>query len=318
MSNIHTMSIFAQDVLSGLSAPQKYLSSKYFYDAEGSRLFQQIMDMPEYYLTNSELEILQFQSDSIFRALQFEQHFNIIELGAGDGKKTFHLLKYLTHSQRDFTYIPIDISSEALHILQTSLQKKLPELSITPIAGDYFKVLKDLQYRNDSPSLLLFLGSNIGNYTHPQAIELLQLFGQHMQSRDKLLIGVDLQKNPHTIHQAYSDPHGITRAFNINLLTRINRELDGNFDLAQFDFYCYYNPLNGEVRSFLISLSEQEVLIRALQQSFHFKKNELIATELSKKYTLGAIEALARQSGFEPVQHFLDKQRYFTDSLWMK
>ena len=193
---------FAKDVLKGLTAKNKHLPSKYFYDDNGSRIFQEIMNMPEYYPTNSEFEILSMQSKQIIEALKFSGPFNIVELGAGDGFKTFKLLEYLVNNNVDFHYIPIDISQEAIDILTQRLKEKLPALKIHPKVGDYFEILKDNR-QSDYPSLLLFLGGNIGNYLQDKAEELLQLFNKNMKSGDKLLIGFDLKKNPIIIHNAY-------------------------------------------------------------------------------------------------------------------
>ncbi|GAB3177978.1 L-histidine N(alpha)-methyltransferase [Telluribacter humicola] len=308
---------FAEDVLKGLSAGEKYISSKYFYDDEGSRLFQKIMEMPEYYLTRSEMEILSVQSADIASALQFKEPFNIVELGAGDALKTQELLKYLVHQQVDFTYIPIDISEEAMQQLQQKLNTSLPGLQVQPEVGDYFSILKNMDFSGRS-NLFLFLGSNIGNYEPDDAKVLLGMLYSHMQPGDKLLIGFDLQKAPEVVRDAYDDPHGITRAFNLNLLHRMNRELDADFAVDGFDFYCFYNPFNGEVRSMLVSLVEQEVSIGALQTTFHFGRNEMIRTELSKKYTLSEIENMAQACGYRVEEHFYDHNQYFTDSLWRK
>ena len=312
------MSEFSKDVEAGLSRPQKRLSSKYFYDDVGSRIFQEIMDMEEYYLTDCEHEILSNSSVDIYKALGFKSHFNIIELGPGDGAKTFHFLKYLNDNAIDCTYVPIDISGEAIDQLALDLKSKLPNLKVKPLVGDYFEVLEGEYAGHIDPSLLLFLGSNIGNYQGQEAVSLLEHFGREMLKGDKLLIGIDLQKNPKIIHHAYYDPAGVTKSFNLNLLTRINRELKADFDIPNFDFFCHYNPLNGEVRSYLVSLSEQSVHIDDHQRTYHFKENELIWTELSKKYTLGEISSLAKQSGYELLDNFIDKRKYFVDSLWEK
>ncbi|WP_111682261.1 L-histidine N(alpha)-methyltransferase [Winogradskyella tangerina] len=308
---------FAQDVLKGLTAENKHLSSKYFYDDNGSRIFQEIMNMPEYYLTDAEFEILSMQSKQIVEALHFSQPFNIVELGAGDGFKTFKLLEYLTENGINFNYVPIDISQEAIDALTERLLNRLPGIKIKPKVGDYFKILKQNK-KSDYPSLLLFLGSNIGNYQEASAIELLRLFNQNMKMGDKLLVGFDLKKNPITIHNAYYDKHGITKRFNLNLLLRINRELDADFKIDDFDFYCHYNPLNGEVRSYIVSLRRQDVLLKKLNTSISFDYNELIWTELSKKYSLFEIEAMADVSSYKMVANFLDCKHYFADSLWEK
>ena len=308
---------FAQDVLAGLTADKKQLSSKYFYDDNGSRIFQEIMNMPEYYLTDAEFEILSMQSKQIIDALQFSTPFNIVELGAGDGFKTFKLLEYLVTQNIDFNYVPIDISQQAIDALTQRLRKRLPGLNIKPKVGDYFEILK-VNKESSYPSLLLFLGSNIGNYNQTKAIELLKLFNDNMKSGDKLLIGLDLKKNPLVIHKAYFDPHGITKRFNLNLLLRINRELDANFKIDDFDFYCHYNPQAGEVKSYIVSLTKQQVHLKKLRKTINFDYNELIWTELSKKYSLNEISHLATSSNFKIIHNFLDCKHYFTDTLWEK
>lgn len=311
------ISTFAKDVIEGLTAEQKHLSSKYFYDDNGSRIFQEIMNMPEYYLTDAEFEILSMQSKQIHEALQFNKPFNIIELGAGDGFKTYKLLEYLVANNIEFKYMPNDISEKAIDILTKRLKEKLPTLKIEPLIGDYFEILKE-QKNNDNPSLLLFLGSNIGNYTDKKAIELLSLFNKNMKSGDKLLVGVDLKKNPLIIIDAYFDKHGITKRFNLNLLLRINREFDADFKIDDFDFYCHYNPDNGKVKSYIVSLREQKVHLKKLNLTIDLGYHELIWTELSKKYKISQIEELANKSNFNVNQNFLDCKHYFTDSLWEK
>ena len=307
----------AQDVLKGLTAKSKFLYSKYFYDDNGSRIFQEIMNMPEYYLTDAEFEILSMQSKQIIDALEFSTPFNIIELGAGDGFKTFKLLEYLVENKVKFNYVPIDISQEAINILSKRLKDRLPKLNIEPRVGDYFNVLQDLK-KGDEPNLLLFLGSNIGNYAPEDAKDLLQLFHDNMKRGDKLLIGMDLKKNPITIHNAYYDKHGISKRFNLNLLLRINRELDADFKIDDFDFYCHYNPITGDVKSYIVSLKKQTVKLNAINKTIHFDYNELIWTELSKKYSIEEIRILAESLNFEITDNFLDCKHYFTDSLWEK
>lgn len=309
---------FEQDVINGLTAKEKFLSSKYFYDDEGSRIFKEIMEMAEYYLSDCEYEILAKQAGNIYQRLKFNQPFNVIELGAGDGTKTFNLLKFLLQQKVNFDYIPIDISQEAMNMLSEALQVKLPQLNIKPAVGDYFEVLGNLNKTTKHQSLLLFLGSNIGNYPKKEAVELMDLFNQVMKPGDMLLMGIDLQKNPQVIHQAYSDSTGVTKRFNLNLLKRMNRELGANFDLDQFDFYCYYNPRNGELFSYLVSLKAQSVFLPNSNTTISFEKDELIWTEQSKKYSFNEIELLANKSGFTVVNHFLDSKHYFTDSLLCK
>lgn len=312
-----TNDTFAKDVDQGLRAPLKHISSKYFYDDIGSVIFQDIMKMPEYYPTPCEFEILSIHREEIISRLDFHEPFNIIEFGAGDGIKTRQLLKKLIEYRVDFTYVPIDISQKAIDALEANMISHLPGLKIKSLVGNYFSMVEELAVFK-RPGLFLFLGSNIGNYTDPEAHELLGQFNSHMRKGDKLLIGFDLQKNPATVRNAYDDSQGITKAFNMNLLQRINRELGGNFKKEFFDFYAHYNPVNGEVRSYLVSLKQQDVHLNATDQCYSFRQNELIWTELSKKYTFAEIEMLAKMSGFKLIEHFMDCKHYFTDSLWTK
>lgn len=317
ITTVSAISTFEQDIDEGLTAPFKTISSKYFYDDLGSVIFQDIMKMPEYYPTPCEFEILSLQGEDILRKLNFEEPFNIIEFGAGDGIKTRQLLKKLIEKQVDFTYVPIDISQKAIDELETNMLDYLPGLKIKSLVGNYFTMMEEL-FSLEEPGLFLFLGSNIGNYQDQEANDLLGQFYQHMKTGDKLLIGFDLRKNPAVIRDAYDDSQGITKAFNMNLLQRINRELGGNFKKEFFDFYSHYNPVNGEVRSYLVSLKQQDVYIANLDKSYAFRQNELIWTELSKKYSLSEIENLAGNNGFELIENFLDCKHYFTDSLWTK
>ena len=309
---------FAEEVAEGLSASPKFLSSKYHYDDEGSRIFQEIMAMPEYYLTNCEMDIMKNRAIEIYEATGFKKHFNIIELGAGDGLKTKELIRNLLAVGADFTFVPIDISEEAINLLVKSMQTSLPELKMNPQVGDYFEVMDKVESEDDCPNLVLFLGSNIGNFRPEWAIDILQHMNDHMRSGDKLIVGFDLMKDPNLIRAAYDDSHGITARFNLNLLTRINRELGGNFNVNKFGFYSFYNPVNGDVRSFLFSKEQQEVEITATDKSFKFEKDEMIWTELSKKYSPSGIEKLGADAGFKFVQHFLDSKQYFSDSLYTK
>jgi len=308
---------FAEDVLKGLTDKKKHLSSRYFYDDEGSHIFQQIMKMPEYYPTDCEFEILSEQSEEILEQLNFEEKFNIVEFGSGDGTKTKQLLKTFLDKNADFTYVPIDISEEAIFILEENIRASLPEIKMNSKVGDYFDILSAIS-KEEAPNLFLFLGGNIGNYKKEDAIDLLQKFASGMKKGDKLLMGIDLQKSPRIIQKAYDDPHGITKAFNMNLLKRINRELEADIDLDQFDFYCHYNPEKGEVNSYLFSKIKQRFYSRILNKSFVFQQGETIWTELSKKYSFTEIEELADKLDFKVVENFLDEKKYFTDSLWEK
>ncbi len=309
--------IFAEDVLKGLSAEPKFLSSKYFYDDEGSRLFRQIMDLPEYYLTRSEFEIFSEQTREIFQAFSARgTSFDLIELGAGDGTKTAVLIDYFLRQKADFTYSPIDISQEAVGALTEKFKAEFPQLSMNPQTGDYFRILETLKSASENPKIILFLGSNIGNFSRPQSIEFFRSLRGVMNDGDLLFVGFDLHKNPRVIARAYDDASGVTAEFNLNLLRRINRELGANFDLGKFSHYAIYHPIECAARSFLISREAQTVHIEKLNRKFDLRAWEPIFMEISQKFSLEAIEDLAEASGFQTAKNFFDRNGYFVDSLW--
>ncbi len=308
---------FAEDIESGLSADPKHFSSKYFYDDEGSRLFQEIMKLPEYYLTRSEREIFSDHRQEISDAFETsESPFDLIELGAGDGSKTSMLIDYFLKQGTTFNYVPVDISGEALSLLTEQFHVEFPTLTIKPEMGDYFKTLETFAQRSEKKKIMLFLGSNIGNFSEAQALGFFKQLRQFMNARDYLFIGFDLHKNPKTILNAYDDSQGVTARFNLNLLKRINRELDADFDIEEFSHYASYHPLERAARSFLISRKEQVVTIGKLSKSFKFKKWEPIYMEVSQKYNLEMIEKLSAESGFSVVKNFFDENRFYTNSLW--
>lgn len=308
---------FADDIFEGLSANPKFLSSKYFYDDEGSRLFQRIMKLPEYYLTASETEILSKQTAKIFEAFEaVESEFDLIELGAGDGSKTSILIDYLLGRKTAFRYVPVDISSEALNFLTGKFREQFPELDIKPECGDYFKTLETFSAESDKRKIILFLGSNIGNFSEAQALQFFKDLRNVMNERDFIFVGFDLHKNPKTILNAYDDSQGVTAKFNINLLKRINRELGADFNIEDFSHYASYHPLERAARSFLISQKEQTVTIKSLDAKFSFKKWEPIYMEVSQKYSEQTIEKLARESGFSVAENFYDENNFYLDSLW--
>jgi L-histidine N-alpha-methyltransferase len=302
-------------VATGLSYPQKTLSSMYFYDDEGSRLFQQIMALPEYYPTRTEFGLLTQHQAALAAALRpaaAQESFFLIELGAGDGLKTKILLRHLLETEAVFTYVPVDISGAALDGLAASLREELPALRVEPIVADYSAALQ-LMAARPGRKVVLFLGSNIGNFSPDDRQAFLQTLAAPLTANDRLLIGFDLQKDPRFIRAAYDDSQGVTAAFNLNLLTRLNRELGADFDLAHWQHYTDYDPLAGTVRSFLVSTRAQAVHMAALQQSFNFRAWETIHTENSYKFTAPQIEALAAEAGLHVTEFFTDSQDYFAD-----
>ena len=310
---------FEEDVYKGLTDIPKHLSSKYFYDEKGDRLFQQIMHMPEYYLTDCEFDILTKHKEQIIQ--WFEKgsaDINIIELGAGDGKKTKILLEHMVNRKIRFRYTPIDISQNALYTLERSMKQELPEVEVYTRQGTYFEVLKHLSTLNGSKKIILFLGSNIGNLLHVDAVEFLTKLQEVMAEDDLLFIGFDQKKNPQTILNAYNDPAGITEAFNKNILLRINKELGGNFVPEDFLHWEVYDPETGTAKSYLVSKKEQSVSIKALDLNVNFKPWETIHTEISQKYDDEIVTWLARKAGLTVEAVFSAQNLGYKDYIFKK
>lgn len=307
---------FQQDVIRGLSATSKYLDSKYFYDATGDHLFQQIMQSPEYYPTNCEMEILREQSADISQAIHAHtRNFDVVELGAGDATKSIHLLKQLLQTNKDFTYYPVDISGNVIHQLEKSLPSILPSLKLHGLNGEYFEMLHQANILSAKNKVVFCMGGNIGNFTPPEAKKFCRQLRRYLQPGDLLFIGFDLKKHPQIILNAYNDAAGITRDFNLNLLHRINEELGADFDLTKFEHYPTYDPGTGACKSYLVSLEDQQVHIGT--QSFDFAIHEPVYMEISQKYSLSETETLAMHSGFKPVANFFDTKNWFVDCLWL-
>ncbi|WP_276495789.1 L-histidine N(alpha)-methyltransferase [Pontibacter litorisediminis] len=314
--NSSDASAFANDIAKGLTQQYKSLPSRYFYDGAGSRLFQKIMELPEYYLTRSELEV--FTQNKYNMAQQFSRggFFHLIDLGAGDALKTKVLLQELAEQQSQFDYVPVDISGDAMEELSESLQEELPQLKVEAVVGEYFQALEWLQEHKSERKVVLFLGSNIGNFEEGASITFLKSIRSYLQPGDQLLMGVDLRKDPEVILKAYDDAAGVTAAFNLNLLHRINRELDADFDVDQFSHHAIYNPLEGVMRSFLVSKVAQEVHVRKANLTVQFEAWEAIHTENSHKFSIPEVEELGRQCGFKTETVFYDSQQGFADVLF--
>lgn len=312
---------FYKDVKTGLCAALKNLSSKYFYDQTGDLLFQKLMHSPEYYLSRCELSILQEQSDHLSRMIaDCLSGFDLVELGAGDASKSVYLLRALMKTRISFTYYPIDISENVISHLNKKFKEALPALRIRGLNGEYLQMLKKQRKISRKPLLILFLGSNIGNMNSKQALTFCKQVGEFMQKGDFFLVGFDLKKNPNIILSAYNDKEGITKAFNLNLLTRINNELNGNFDIDKFLHFPLYDPVTGECRSHLISTENQTVCIGRGHEQFqvNFEAHEPIHMEISKKYDLPEINKLAEEAGFKITNHFFHEKKWFVNSLWQK
>lgn len=310
---------FARDVQKGLTDYPKHLPSRYIYDKKGDALFQRIMKMPEYYLTGCETEIFETHKTEIARQLgQSGPGFNLIELGAGDGTKTRILLREMLRLGLDFSYQPIDISKNALNGLTTRLQAEFPELRVAPREGTYFEMLQQIDRDSGGGKAILFLGSNIGNLLHPQAREFLSALSDTMGLNDQLLIGFDQKKQPATILEAYNDSSGITEAFNKNLLWRINRELDGNFEPDRFLHWETYDPESGTAKSYLVAREAMEVTIGKLELRISFTPWETIHTEISQKYDDAVVQWLASESRLEVQASYADAKAFYKDYVFRR
>ena len=310
---------FKKDIEAGLSKVLKTLPSKYFYDSIGDKLFVKIMNMPEYYLTRAEHDIFKNQTSNIIEKIKVEPNtfFEIIELGAGDGTKTKLLLKELIGLNFNFKYSPVDISENALKILKTSLKSEISSLDVSTKQGDYFDVLEGLKEQK-APKIVLFLGSNIGNMQDETARIFLKRLSNSLNKNDKVVLGVDLIKSEKIVLPAYSDKDGITKSFNLNLLTRINKELDGDFKEENFNHLATYKEEEGIARSYLVSKLNQEITIKALNKSFSFTKGEKIHTETSRKYNNKILESLLKETDLEITDKLMDSKNLFSDYILTK
>lgn len=310
---------FENEIYQGLKDYPKHLSSKYFYDEKGDALFQDIMDMPEYYLTDAEYDIFTNQKEEIANLFsKSASMFDLVELGAGDGKKTKVLLHHFFGKGLQFQYLPIDISQNALDQLESSLKKEFPNMKVKTVQGTYFEALEEVTSIQENSKIILFLGSNIGNLLHPQAVTFLKNVRQLMHENDLFFVGFDQKKNPQAILDAYNDQTGITAAFNKNILARINSELGGNFDLEKFLHWEVYNPETGTAKSYLVSQEEQEVIIERLALKIYFKPWETIHTEISQKYDDQSVNWLAEQSGLEIIGEFIDSKKQYKNYVFKK
>jgi L-histidine N-alpha-methyltransferase len=310
---------FSTDVTEGLTNNPKSLPSKYFYDAIGDDLFVQIMNMPEYYLTNCEMEIFKDKTDDLISNLgvQLSQGFDLIELGAGDGTKTVHLLAKLVEQGYDFNYHPVDISQHALEGLENSLKAAVPGINLTQQQGDYFDILSKLN-QTKRQKVILFLGSNIGNFVDDKAKAFLKTADSFMQAGDRLLIGTDLIKTKDIVLPAYSDSQGITAAFNLNLLDRINEEFEGDFDRSQFKHLATYEESEGIARSYIVSKVNQTVYFKSLNLTVDFQEGEKIHTEISRKYNEKILTDIISETELNISSKIMDSKGFFADFILKK
>jgi len=304
---------FAEDVLQGLSQTKKSLPPQWFYDERGSQLFQQITEMDEYYLTRCEAQILERFGPEIVGLVK--GRFRLVELGAGDGHKTKILLKNFLEIGTPFEFVPVDICEESVASLTQSLASELPQLSTRGLVAEYFEALRWLSRQDDVPTLVLFLGSNIGNFNDDGDKRFLSLLHAALKPQDLALVGFDLLKDQSILIPAYDDAAGVTTEFNLNLLDRINRELGADFDRSAFRHEARFNISKSRMESWLISLRHQTVKVPGVGRSFSFQKGEGIHVECSAKYTVERIRDISQQAGFGLELMLTDDNRWFCDAV---
>jgi L-histidine N-alpha-methyltransferase len=305
---------FGVDISYGLSRKNKFIPSKYFYDKNGSYLFDKICDLPEYYLTKKETQILSEIKEDLLEHI--DGHHVVAELGSGAAIKTRHLFETLSLMHKRIEYYPIDIS-DVVRESSRRLQNEFGNLHITGIVDQYES---GLNYIKDMPGkkIIVFFGSSIGNFTQEEALEFLKKINDAMNEGDLFLLGADLVKSKKILESAYNDSKGVTGRFNLNLLCRINDELGGNFDVSSFEHVAVYNSKEKRIEMYLESRAEQQVNICNIGLTVNFKKGERICTEYSHKYTIPQIRKAAKMTGFEVGRIWTDKQDYFALALLSK
>jgi L-histidine N-alpha-methyltransferase len=302
----------AVEVFTGLTGEPKTLSPWLFYDEAGSRLFEEITELPEYYVTRTERRILAEHADEIISAAAGGRDLSMIELGAGTATKTGLLLNAAVRLQGGVTYYPIDVSQTALDEARSRLEAELPEVTVEPIVADYTEGMRQNSTVQSGRRLVLYIGSSIGNFSPEDAVEVLRGVRSQLSPGDCLLLGTDMVKDAQTLHAAYDDAAGVTARFNMNVLTRINRELEGNFDLRLFRHQARWNARESRVEMHLESLLPQKVAIRALDLEMRFLPGETIHTENSYKFTDESVLELLTRAGFRLRQQWSDAGKWFT------
>ncbi|AFS82479.1 L-histidine N(alpha)-methyltransferase [Candidatus Nitrosopumilus sediminis] len=306
---------FAEEISFSLNRKSKFISPKFFYDKKGSDLFETICTLPEYYPTRTEIQILKNLQNDLPSFI--DESFRLVELGSGASVKTRLILDVFTKLQSNTEYFPIDIS-EILTESSEQLLQDYNSLHITGIIDTYEGGLEFLKNYDDKKNLILFLGSSFGNFSPVNGKNFLEKINSTMKSGDLFLIGLDLVKDSKILESAYNDSQGITAKFNLNVLSRINDELDADFDLNNFSHHSIYNKEDQRIEMYLKSLVNQSVIISKSNLSLNLEKNELIHTEYSHKYTLDQIKILLESVGFKIEHVWLDDQTHFSLTLVSK
>lgn len=311
-----TRADFAADVRTGLAAPRKSLPPRWFYDALGSALFDAICFLPEYYVMRAESEILTREREEIAGAMG--EKIRLVELGSGAARKTRLLLDALTARDPDFEYVPVDLDGSMLEKSGEDLCAEYPRLRVTAIRSDLTRPSVALGMLPKAPgvrTVVLFLGSTIGNFDPEEAVMLLSDLRGSLVPGDALLLGADLRKSREVLEPAYDDPLGVTSSFNLNLLGRINRELGGHFDLGTFAHKAFYDEAWGRIEMHLVSRRAQQVRIDGLDLRVDFAEGESIHTENSWKHDDASLADLAAAAQFRVEKKWIDARGWFADVL---
>lgn len=309
LDSIHLINSFADDVKSGLTSEKKFMYPKYFYDERGSMLFEKICETKEYYPTRTETSILKNYSDTISKRNKDKNL--IVELGSGNSLKTNYLLTSFLKTRDKLFYTPIDVSNILIESSKL-LIKKYNKLFINGIVSFYKEGLDLVLSLEKSPKLIIFLGSSIGNFSEEEIILFMKMLKNEMSDADRLLIGFDLVKDKKVLEDAYNDSAGITAEFNLNILQRINTELDGNFDLNKFEHYAIFNEEKSRMEMYLISKERLFTEVKEINEIIKFEKGEKIHTENSYKFTYKTINELAEKSDLEFSDYYTDEKNYFS------
>lgn len=304
---------FARDVAQGLAAPQKTLPAKYFYNARGSQLYEQICDLPEYYPYRAERDILATYATEIYAAIG---PLPLVEFGPGNAAKTRYLLTAYEHASRPFLYCPVDISRAALEESAEHLLAAYPHLSIRAMHADFAGHPGIIGAFHLDQKAMAFFGSNLGNFTRAESLDFLQGIAAMMGPADVFLLGIDLKKAPALLVAAYDDAQGITAEFNLNLLHRMNCELGANFNVPGFEHLALYNEAHGRIEMHLRSRWAQQVTIAKTAQTIHFAAGETIHTENSYKYSVEDIRAMGCRAQLALHHTWFDRQGYFLLGLF--
>jgi L-histidine Nalpha-methyltransferase len=314
-ASFHISDKIASSVYEGLLSNQKWLPSWLFYDSAGSRLFDKITEIPEYYVTRTERGILAERATEIIKRAAGEHALRLVELGAGSAEKTRLLLNAAVERQDTVFYEPVDVSASALVEAQIRIEEEIPGVLVCPRVEDY---TQDLELDATLPTerrLVLYIGSSIGNFEPGESLMLLERVRASLEPGDCILLGVDQVKEESVLHAAYDDEAGVTAAFNKNMLVRLNRELDADFKTEAFDHLALWNPIASRMEMHLVSKKEQEVWLPSIDLRVKFRQGESIHTENSYKYRKGDAEAVLTRAGFAPEATWTDERGWFAVCL---